>query len=137
MFKLIKEKYMELSLTVKTLHGRRGEKAVVILTLQTMLNKYHTSDVTHHKSHGWDQGCNSVVEHLQSTLKKKKRFAQVRPKQTYRILSRAMSTSLTISQFLMRVTQTRQMGLVFLEIPKIEMCSYGVGGDSEGGWHER
>lgn len=63
----------------------------------------------------------------------KNEFAQVRPKRIYKMPSCPTFTSLVISQFLIKVAQTRQMDLAFLTIPKIEMCRYGVRGDSEEG----
>lgn len=48
-----------------------------------------------------------------------------------------MFASLVISQFLIKVAQTRQMDFAFLTIPKIEMCRYGMQGDSRRRRHER
>lgn len=121
-------------LMLKAPHGRRGAKVVVIVfQAQENALKYYThrSDKIHQKSHGWDSGCNLVVEHLYIYHNgKKKEFAQIRPKQTYKMPWCPIFVSLLISQFLIKVAQTRQMDLAFLILLKIEMCRYGLQGDS-------
>lgn len=128
---------------VKTLHRGRGRggchcawstgKCPSVDHGQRVL---HRSDEIHQKSHGWDWGCNSVVEHLHTDHTGKKQFAQVRPKRISKSLC-PVFTSLVISQVLIKVAQTRQMDFAFLTILKIEMCRYGVQGDSRRRRHER
>lgn len=99
----------------------------------------HRSEEIHPKNHGWDWGCNLLVEYLHKyhTEGKKKEFAQIRPKWIYKMSTCLIFASLVISQFLIKVAQTRQMDLAFLTILKIEMCRYRVWGDSGGRRHER